>query len=317
MMIKRSSIALFIFSILIISQTPITDANSSGKHNSSSGCSCHSNSGNQPTISHTFPSTYTAGQTYSVTVSLSSSGSGGFSATIDKGSFSNAGASTSTSGSSATHSGSGSTSWSFDWGTPSSTGSGTATLRIAGLAANGNGNNGGDSWRTSTISIAESLPANNPPSVSNLAINPNGDVSTADSFTLSYTFSDSDGDQEGPTQIRWFVDGTQSPSHNDLKTISSSSTSIGEIWTVEVTPHDGTETGQMVQCPDSVTITEMDSDGDGVTDSQDEFPNDPTETTDSDGDGVGDNADAFDNDPTETTDSDGDGVGDNAEAFDN
>jgi hypothetical protein len=36
----------------------------------------------------------------------------------------------------------------------------------------------------------------------------------------------------------------------------------------------------------------MDSDGDGVPDSQDAFPNDPTEWRDSDGDGIGDNAEA-------------------------
>ena len=60
-----------------------------------------------------------------------------------------------------------------------------------------------------------------------------------------------------------------------------------------------------------------DSDGDGVPDVEDAFPNDPTETADSDGDGVGDNADAFPNDPAETTDSDGDGVGDNSDAFPN
>ena len=42
----------------------------------------------------------------------------------------------------------------------------------------------------------------------------------------------------------------------------------------------------------------IDSDGDGVNDDEDAFPNDPTETVDSDGDGVGDNADAFPNDPT-------------------
>ena len=64
------------------------------------------------------------------------------------------------------------------------------------------------------------------------------------------------------------------------------------------------------------TSTPPDSDGDGVADTIDAFPNDPSETTDSDGDGVGNNADAFDDDPNETTDSDGDGVGDNADAFD-
>ena len=60
-----------------------------------------------------------------------------------------------------------------------------------------------------------------------------------------------------------------------------------------------------------------DDDGDGVSDANDAFPLDPSESADSDGDGVGDNADAFPNDASETSDSDGDGVGDNSDAFPN
>ena len=60
-------------------------------------------------------------------------------------------------------------------------------------------------------------------------------------------------------------------------------------------------------------LEEKDSDGDGFTDSNDAFPNDPNEWEDSDNDGVGDNADEFPNDPSETSDSDGDGVGDNSD----
>lgn len=59
-----------------------------------------------------------------------------------------------------------------------------------------------------------------------------------------------------------------------------------------------------------------DFDGDGVADSSDEFPNDPTETVDSDSDGVGDNSDAFPNDPNEQLDTDQDGVGNNADSDD-
>ena len=66
-----------------------------------------------------------------------------------------------------------------------------------------------------------------------------------------------------------------------------------------------------------VDQTKVDTDGDGVVDLLDKFPNDPNETKDSDGDLVGDNADAFPNDPEETKDSDGDKVGDNADAFPN
>ena len=70
----------------------------------------------------------------------------------------------------------------------------------------------------------------------------------------------------------------------------------------------------LASCGDSKP---RDSDGDGVPDRDDAFPNNPSETLDTDGDGVGDNADAFPRDPTETRDSDGDGVGDNADAFPN
>jgi hypothetical protein len=79
----------------------------------------------------------------------------------------------------------------------------------------------------------------------------------------------------------------------------------------------------------STSSTNADTDGDGVDDSEDQFPNDPTETVDTDGDGTGDNADtdddndgtpdstdAFPQDPNETTDTDGDGVGDNADPDD-
>lgn len=79
--------------------------------------------------------------------------------------------------------------------------------------------------------------------------------------------------------------------------------------------------GSEVAAPDSEALPydpvqgQTDSDNDGVIDSEDAFPNDPTETRDSDGDGVGDNADAFPNDANESRDSDGDGVGDNADVF--
>lgn len=59
----------------------------------------------------------------------------------------------------------------------------------------------------------------------------------------------------------------------------------------------------------------VDTDGDGVPDEEDAFPNDPTETADSDGDGVGDNADFSPDDPTDGSDTpgeeDGDDEGDN------
>ena len=73
----------------------------------------------------------------------------------------------------------------------------------------------------------------------------------------------------------------------------------------------------------------VDSDGDGVDDANDAFPNDPNESVDTDGDGVGNNADtdddgdgvadtddAFPLDSSESTDTDGDGLGNNADTDD-
>ncbi|MCJ8270221.1 MAG: thrombospondin type 3 repeat-containing protein, partial [Psychrosphaera sp.] len=70
-----------------------------------------------------------------------------------------------------------------------------------------------------------------------------------------------------------------------------------------------------------------DTDGDGVPDVVDNFPNDPVEYADLDGDGIGDindpdidgdgfsnENDAFERDPTEWADLDNDGIGDNSDA---
>lgn len=61
------------------------------------------------------------------------------------------------------------------------------------------------------------------------------------------------------------------------------------------------------------TTGPVDRDRDGVPDTDDAFPDDPTEWSDRDGDGVGDNTDVFPDDPTEWADSDGDGLGDNGD----
>ena len=56
--------------------------------------------------------------------------------------------------------------------------------------------------------------------------------------------------------------------------------------------------------------SDIDSDGDGVLDSRDIFPQDETETMDTDNDGIGDNADAFDANVAASVDDDNDGLPD-------
>lgn len=60
-----------------------------------------------------------------------------------------------------------------------------------------------------------------------------------------------------------------------------------------------------------------DSDGDGVPDDKDDFPNNPDEHTDLDGDGYGNSTDLFPKNPLEWFDTDNDGYGDNEDAFPN
>ena len=62
--------------------------------------------------------------------------------------------------------------------------------------------------------------------------------------------------------------------------------------------------------------TDVDDDGDSVSDELDAFPLDAEETVDTDSDGVGDNADAFPLDISETLDTDLDGIGNNGDLDD-
>ncbi len=318
MRLSRFSVLGFFMIILMASQSPIIDASSTGKHNSSSGCSCHYNTGVIPAINHDFPLAYSAGQTYSVNISLSAGSAGGFSVTADKGSFSNAGTGVSINGASVTHTSSSSTSWAFDWVAPS-VNSGTVTIDMAGLMANSNGQNSGDGWTTDSHTITENLPKNYAPEATNVVLNPSSNAASNSDITVSYTYYDADGDPESGTEINWLKDGNIEASYFGLTTLPSSATTVGEIWEVTIKPKDGADFGLVVES-DIVNITaptQADADGDGYPDSTDAFPNDSSEWQDTDGDGVGDNGDAFPNDATETVDSDSDGVGDNSDAFPN
>jgi len=84
-----------------------------------------------------------------------------------------------------------------------------------------------------------------------------------------------------------------------------------------------------VDAADTDCSLTVDSDGDGVPDNEDAFPDDPTEWEDTDGDGIGNNTDpdddsdgvpdiddAFPLNAAESADTDGDGIGDNADPDD-
>ena len=246
----RLRVIVLSFLLLAVSGANLVDANSSGKYQSASGCSCHY--GGSATVSMSGqPSTYTAGQTYTLSISVSggvSGSNGGFSLEVDKGILSTGGVGimavkVNAAGNSATHTTSSYRSWSVDWTAPSS-GSGTTTFDLAGLTANGNNQNSGDAYGTATFTVPEggSPPPNNPPSASNLQLTPsNPTVLTG--LALTYSYNDADGDAESGTTIHWYINGTWDSSKDGQMSISVVK---GDDWSVEVTPSDGQDAGTMV-----------------------------------------------------------------------
>ena len=235
--------------VAMVMLSPMIEASSNGKQNASGGCTCHSSS-SSVSISENFPSSYTAGQTYTIQLSVSSSISsskGGFNVEVDKGSLSTGGSSSvKVSGTSITHSNSGSRSWTFDWIAPSA-GSGTVTVNIAGLTANGLNGNSGDAWSTSSLTITETVvETNTPPVASDVQISPIG-ATSSDDISLTYTFSDQDsGDTESGTAIQWSKNGAHQAQYDGLLTISSGDIIRGENWQASVTPSDGEDFGTTV-----------------------------------------------------------------------
>lgn len=102
-------------------------------------------------------------------------------------------------------------------------------------------------------------------------------------------------------------------------TIPGTETSVAAIE--QVLSDETADTGTSTELDPTVEVegepaqTDADSDLDGVPDTQDAFPQDPSEVADTDQDGTGDNRDAFPEDPSEDTDTDNDGTGDNSDAF--
>ena len=248
---NRKPLVLIFVLLLLLGSSPLTQGNSSGVYNQSSGCNCHSQSGTPAaTVTMTGqPTQYTAGATSTLSISVSngiSGNNGGFSLEVDKGTLSSGigfAVNVNSAQNSATHSitGSSQRSWSVDWIAPS-TGSGVATLSLAGLTADGSGGNTGDRWATLSYQISEAGGApNNAPDVSNVLLGPIG-ATTPSTLSLSYTYTDQENDPESGTQIQWFKDDVEQTSLQGL-TVSPSATSKGQEWKATVTPSDGSDSG--------------------------------------------------------------------------
>ena len=235
---------------------PAIQGYENGVYNQASGCGCHSQTGTTPasvSISG-LPSSYDVNKLYQLTVSVSGGvqgSNGGFSLEVDKGTLSTpqvgfGSVKVNNQGNSATHgiTGSSSRSWSFDWTSPSA-GAGTTTFEVAGITANGNGGTSGDRWATNVVPVPENVPVNNPPSASNVLLSPN-DAKTNDVLTLSYSYSDPDGDAQSGTEITWYRDSQALPQGTiSGLSVPTSETLKGQEWYATVKPSDGTDYGSI------------------------------------------------------------------------
>ena len=254
---KKKILPLSLVLLLLLSMAPLTTGNSGGIYNQGSGCGggyCHGSNTNAVVSMSGQPASYTPGQSYTLSISVTggaSGNNGGFSLDVSKGTLS-AGigfaVNVNNAQDSATHSitGSSQRSWSIDWIAPS-TGSGVAVLDLAGNAADGNGGNGGDNWDAISIQIPEAgATSNTPPSASNLQLSPSNPVTT-DTLSLTYSYQDPEGDVESGTTIHWYKDGVLESSRNNQTTVPSSLTTKGESWNVTVIPSDGMDDGNAIQ----------------------------------------------------------------------
>ncbi len=250
---RRIMVAVAMASILLL--VPTIQGYEGGIHNQASGCGCHSQTGQNPasvTISG-LPTSYDVNKLYQVTVSVSggvSGSTGGFSLEVSDGTLSTGigimAVNVNGLGNSATHSITGSSyrSWSFEWTSPAA-GSGTVIFEVAGMTSNGDGNNNDDRWVTDVVSIPENVPANNPPSASNVLLTPT-DAKTTDDLTLSYSYNDQDGDSESGSEIIWYRDSQALPQGTiSGLTVPSSETQKGQEWYATVRPSDGSDYGSL------------------------------------------------------------------------
>ena len=74
---------------------------------------------------------------------------------------------------------------------------------------------------------------------------------TTDDLTATYTFSDDDNDSEpiGSWIIRWYRNGVNLPTYNDLKTVPSTATFRGEWWYYTLQVSDGTNASIQYSSP--------------------------------------------------------------------
>ena len=100
---------------------------------------------------------------------------------------------------------------------------------------------GEDSGSTQSSSIITIV--NTAPSVLDASITPS-DANENTNLTAAFNFTDADQDSTSVDSIQWYLEGVLQAPLNDVTTVSSMSTRVGDEWYYDITPTDSVDTGQ-------------------------------------------------------------------------
>jgi len=249
---------LGLLALIVLALALSTQANVTGRGGvaNGAGCSCHGISPNPGVTVNLagLPASYTALQTYGLTVSITGGPAGtdgGFDLLTDKGAFQLTGAGTqfwfaNTREVTHTSAGSAQRTWTVDWVAPIA-GSGDARFWLAGNAVNGDGTSLGDQWNRITPNptiVPENVP-NTPPTVTVTVPNGGERWTGGTSHTVTWTMSDTQTPQAALIAwVNYTTDGvTFSPIAGPLTGATStlwSVPSIDNTARVQVTAKDST-----------------------------------------------------------------------------
>jgi len=99
----------------------------------------------------------------------------------------------------------------------------------------------GTDWSPWTMSNQVAISgANTPPEAQNPIVTPDPPGTGAD-LHASYTYYDADSEPEVTYRIRWYRDAVYQAAYDNLTTLPSSATAVGEVWYFRVRVHDGIE----------------------------------------------------------------------------
>tara|TARA_B100000287_G_scaffold104019_2_gene96254 strand:+ start:1369 stop:3138 length:1770 start_codon:yes stop_codon:yes gene_type:complete len=244
---KSRVITIFLVIVMLISMPSINAKDDGISNKSIDGCSCHNGGEDSAEVTIDLPLDYNSGQTYSleITVGTDLNGKGGFNLAASSGTLSTSDPNTKIVGGEAVHSNSNSRTWIVDWMAPPQ-GTGTVSFTLAALVADGNGQKTNDGWDTLSIDVPE---ANLPPVISNIQITP-ANPTSSDSLQLSYDYED-DNNEVDSSSISWFKNGvldSQGTISNsaDILFIDYSKTERDDVWSVQIMPNDGENSGTIV-----------------------------------------------------------------------